>query len=252
MRLYTFAMSHYSEKIRWVLDHSHLPYEEVCMTPVFHIRPALKMGGRGQTTLPILQAGDQYVQDSRRIVLWLEQNKGQLALLPTSDRDLILKTCEKFDQMGRDVARFLYANSFGRSDAHILRLWTEHASVWQKLVIKTAYPLIRKGFERKLGIHKPQGVERARQRIEEAVTWLDGKVQHLPIHEPFLLGAKLSLADVTAASLLAPIACPAQHPIYGDADYKQAMLAATNPWQSRPAMKWVRQLYSEHRLNAMA
>lgn len=251
MRLYTFAMSHYSEKIRWVLDHSHLPYEEVCMTPVFHIRPALKMGGRGQTTLPILQAGDQYVQDSSRIVLWLEQNKGQLALLPTSDRDLILKTCEKFDQIGRDVARFLYANSFGSSDKHIQQLWTEHASPLQRMVIKGAYPLIRKGFERKLGIHRPGGVERARQKIEDAMTWLDVQVKHLPNHQPFLIGAKLSMADVTAASLLAPIACPAQHPIYGDSAYKQAMEMATSPWRDRPALKWVRQLYSEHRLNAM-
>ena len=91
MRLYSFAMSHYSEKIRWVLDHSHLPYEEICMTPVFHIRPALKMGKRGQTTLPILQDGDQCVQDSSRIVFWLEQNKGALTLLPQSDRELVIK-----------------------------------------------------------------------------------------------------------------------------------------------------------------
>lgn len=252
MRLYTFAMSHYSEKIRWVLDHSHLPYEEICMTPVFHIRPALKMGKRGQTTLPILQDGDQCVQDSSRIVFWLEQNKGALTLLPQSDRELVIKISEKFDQMGRDVARFLYANSFGHSDQHIQALWTEHASTWQKLIIKTAYPLIRKGFERKLGIHKLSGVERARQKIEDAVTWLDKHVKTLPTHEPFLVGKQLSLADVTAASLLAPIACPAQHPVYGDAAYKLAMAAAIEPWANRPAMKWVRQLYSEHRLNAMA
>lgn len=251
MRLYTFAMSHYSEKVRWVLDHSHLPYEEVCMTPVFHIRPALKMGGCGQTTLPILQNGDQYVQDSSRIVLWLEQAQGGLMLLPKESREQVLKTSEKFDQMGRDVARFLYANSFGHSDQHIRQLWTEHASAWQKLVIKTAYPLIRKGFERKLGIHKPSGVERARQRIEDAVTWLDAQVYKQQAHQPFLIGGRLSLADITAASLLAPIACPAQHPVYGDAAYKQAMASACAPWANRPAMKWVRQLYSEHRLNAM-
>ena len=50
LTLYTFAMSHYSEKIRWVLQASRLPFREAVMTPAFHMLPALRMGGQGQTT----------------------------------------------------------------------------------------------------------------------------------------------------------------------------------------------------------
>ena len=49
LTLYTFAMSHYSEKIRWTLDACDIPYREVCLSPAFHMGPALRMGGRGQT-----------------------------------------------------------------------------------------------------------------------------------------------------------------------------------------------------------
>ena len=59
LTLYTFAMSHFSEKIRWTLDACQLPYEERCLTPVFHMPTALHLGGRGQTTLPIVQQGQR-------------------------------------------------------------------------------------------------------------------------------------------------------------------------------------------------
>ena len=75
LTLYTFAMSHYSEKIRWTLDVSHIAYREVCLSPAFHIAPALRMGGRGQTTLPIIQGDGESVQDSPRILRFVEVSR---------------------------------------------------------------------------------------------------------------------------------------------------------------------------------
>lgn len=63
----------------------------------------------------------------------------------------------------------------------------------------------------------------------------------------YLVGDQLSLADITAASLLAPIACPAEHPVYGDAAYQAGMAATLAPWQARPGMVWVRELYRQQR-----
>ena len=82
LTLYTFAMSHYSEKVRWTLDISDIPYREVCLSPAFHIAPALRMGQRGQTTLPILQSASESVQDSPRILSWLQTHRGPLAVMP--------------------------------------------------------------------------------------------------------------------------------------------------------------------------
>lgn len=243
LTLYTFAMSHYSEKIRWTLDASSIPYREVCLSPAFHMLPALRMGRRGQTTLPIIQTRDEAVQDSPRILSWLQQHRGPLAVMPAA-LDLEVREVEhRFNAIGKDVARYLYAASFGVSDEHIVKLWTEHASPRQAMLIRWGYPLMRWVFKRKLHIHARR-VALARQRIAAVLDWLDGQLRDGRL---YLVGHTFTVADITAASLLAPLACPRQHPVYGDADYQAGMQLALIEWADRPAMAWVRQLYDAHR-----
>jgi glutathione S-transferase len=243
LTLYTFAMSHYSEKIRWTLDVSKVPYREQCLSPVFHMLPALKMGKRGQTTLPVLASNTESVQDSPRILDWLSQQHLIDALLPPAHADEIRAVEQRFNAIGKDVARLLYLRSFGKADAHIIKLWTDHATPAQSRLIRLGYPLIRWGFCRKLHINAKAGL-RAEQRIEAEVLWLD---ERLKDGRAFLVGDRFSVTDITAAALLAPIACPSEHPVYGDAHYQQAMKDATAPWRGRPATEWVRRLYREHR-----
>ena len=241
--LYTFAMSHYSEKIRWTLDVAGLPYRERVMAPVFHMAPALMMGKRGQTSLPVLQRGDLAIQDSARILTWLHEQGLALELMPLAHLQEVRDVESRFNAIGKDVARLLYARSFGKADDHIVRMWTEHATALQSAAIKAAYPLICWGFRRKLRINTASA-QRAEQRIHEAVSWLE---RALSDGRTYLVGDQLSVADITAAALLAPIACPAEHPIYGDARYVDGMKEATAAWAKSPAMHWVRTLYRHQR-----
>ncbi|MEY4427411.1 MAG: hypothetical protein RLZZ182_100 [Pseudomonadota bacterium] len=244
--LYTFAMSHYSEKIRWTLDAARLSYREEVMTPVFHMLPALRMGGRGQTTLPVLEGQGRKMQDSPRILDWLHGQGLLSELIPNAHVAEVRAIEDRFNRIGKDVARLLYARSFGQADEHIVRLWVEHATPWQAAVIRAFYPVIRWGFCRKLNITEA-GARRAEQRIAQEVKWLESR---LTDGRTYLVGEQLTVADITAAALLAPIACPAEHPVYGDADFREAMKHATAPWRSSPAMAWVRALY-QHRRGAM-
>jgi len=243
LKLYTFAMSHYSEKIRWTLDHCHIPYREVCMTPVFHIAPALRLGKRGQTTLPVLQTPKTAVQDSTRILDWLAANYGPLDILSIANRPAAKQIEQRFDAIGKDVARMLYAHSFGIADEHILRLWTDFASPAQARLIRRGYPLIRWAFKRKLHINAKRA-KVAEERINEVVRWLEHTLQDGRF---YLSNDRFSTADITAAALLAPIACPSEHPVYGDPAFKQAMTQAVAPWRNSLAMEWVRQMYTKHR-----
>ncbi|MEY4767280.1 MAG: hypothetical protein RI907_3953 [Pseudomonadota bacterium] len=238
--LYTFAMSHYSEKIRWLMDHEGIPYKEVCMTPVFHMLPALRMGRRGQTTLPILQTPDRAVQDSPRIVDWLSQQHGPLRALPEAHAREIREIETRFNAMGKDVARFLYDQIFGHADDMVIRLWIEYATPAQARFIRAAYPVIRWGFRRKLKIHGAH-IARAEQRIEAALDWLDDRLLE---GRPFLVGNQLTVADITAAALLAPLACPAEHPVYGVPAFKAQTQAALARWEGRRALAWVRHVYA--------
>jgi len=243
IKLYTFAMSHYSEKVRWTLDVSDIAYRETCMSPAFHIGPALRMGGRGQTTLPIIQGDGFSIQDSPRILTWLQSNRGPLAVMPLALDTRTREVEQRFDAIGKDVARYLYAGSFGIADDHIVKLWTDHANALQATLIRATYPIMRWVFRQKLQI-KPKRVELARTRIREALDWLDAQ---LADGRRFLVGDAFTVADITAASLLAPLACPAQHPVYGDPAYQVGMREALKEWEGRPGIQWVRNLYASHR-----
>src|SRR3989344_438135 len=243
LTLYTFAMSHYSEKIRWTLDVSDIAYREACLSPAFHMGPALRMGGRGQTTLPILRGDGFSIQDSPRILTWLQSNRGPLAVMPLSLDPPVREVEQRFNAIGKDVARYLYAGGFGVADEHIVKLWTDHANALQAAVIRATYPLMRWVFRQKLQI-KPKRVELARQRIRETLDWLDAQ---LADGRRFLVGDAFTVADITAASLLAPLACPAQHPVYGEPAYREGMRAAVQEWEGRPGIAWVRQLYATQR-----
>lgn len=241
--LYTFAMSHYSEKIRWLLDYEAIAYREVCMTPVFHMLPALRKGKRGQTTLPVLQTADASIQDSPRIIDWLSDHHRPLHSLPTAQAREIRETEARFNAMGKDVARWLYDRIFGQADPLVIQLWSEYATPGQARVIRWAYPVIRWGFRRKLKIHAPH-IARAEQRIEATLSWLEAE---LADGRRYLVGDSLTVADITAAALLAPLACPTQHPVYGQPVFTKTTRDALALWRDRPALQWVRRIYAEER-----
>lgn len=240
--LYTIAMSHYSEKIRWLLDVEKAPYREVALTPVFHVRPALIKGMKARTTVPVLQTANQAVQDSTRIIEWLFQSYGPLDTLPMQLRDEVMAVEDRFDAIGKDVARYLYHTGFEHTDT-VLGLWTRFASPFEARVVRWFYPLIKAVFKVKLNINEAAAA-RAEKRIDAALTWLETR---LADGHDYLVGTQFTVADITAASLLAPMACPAEHPVYGEPSFRDKMAPRQALWQNRPGLAWVRDMYKRHR-----
>ncbi|RZI85236.1 MAG: glutathione S-transferase family protein [Rubrivivax sp.] len=251
LTLYTFAISHFSEKIRWTLDASGLKYTEVVMTPFLHLMPALLMGGRGETTLPILkcspsgQGQAQHIQDSTAILRWLDEQLGPWPLMPPdrSLREDIMGIEDRFDAIGKDIARYLYLTGLERDD-EVFDLWTGHASPGQIRLLRLAFPVVKWGFKRRLSITATAAAQ-SELRIQQALAWLDGRISDGRL---YLSGNQLSVADITAASILSPLVCPVQHPLYGSESFRQ------RPWHpptwlgERPGVAWVRRMYEAHRL----
>lgn len=240
--LYTIAMSHYSEKIRWLLDVEQARYREVALTPVFHVRPALIKGLRGRTTVPVLQTGDHAVQDSTRIIEWLSRAYGPLDTLPVQLTEEIMSVEDRFDAIGKDVARYLYHTGFEHTET-VLALWTRFASPFETRVVRFAYPLIKCIFKIKLNINAA-AAERAERRIDTALKWIE---ERLAQGHDYLVGSQFTVADITAASLLAPMACPLEHPVYGEPSFRDKMTSQQAMWQNRPGLDWVRDMYKRHR-----
>ena len=242
LTLYTIAMSHYSEKIRWLMDIEGLPYREVALTPVFHVLPALRMGGRGRTTVPVLRSGEHTVQDSTHIIQWLSTRPGGLRTLPNAQRAEIMALEDEFDALGNSVVRYLYQQGFAHTE-FILALWTRFATPAQAGFLRVAYPVIRAVFKVKLRINEASA-QRSARHLDAALTKLEAR---LADGRRYLVGDQLTVADLTAAALLAPLACPPEHGVYGQPEFIEKMASSGPDWRSRPGLQWVRRLYAEHR-----
>jgi glutathione S-transferase len=254
LTLFTFSMSHFSEKIRWTLDASGLAYHEVLMTPTLHLVPALCMGGQGETTLPILQARQadgavEHIQDSTQILQWLHERLGPLPVMPRhiAMSEDIMDIEARFDAIGRDVARYLYFSALDQ-DERVIDMWTRHASRRQVRLVKLLFPLSKWVFKRRLGI-TPGAAAHSALRIQQALAWLDGRLSD---GRRYLVGHQFSVADITAASILAPLACPDQHPVYGAKSFRREPAHSPAWLARRPCMDWVRGIYQTHREGLLA
>jgi glutathione S-transferase len=242
LTLYTINMSHYSEKIRWLLDYEKIDYQEEALTPFVHALPMLKKGKRKRTTVPVIQQGDKCVQDSPRIVDWLSKEYGPLKTLPADLQNEVLEVQKRFDIIGKPVARYLYQTGFSHPEL-IKNIWTQFAKPWENQVVRLLYPVIKTLFKSKLRINE-RDVAKAEQKIELQIKWLE---QQLSDGRQFLVGDTFTVADITAASILAPLACPLEHPIYGTKDFSDKIAGPAKKWNNSPALEWVRTIYTQNR-----
>lgn len=245
LTLHTFSISHFSEKARWLLDASGIDYVEKPWVPFFHIIPALRLGGRKATTVPILVTETGPVQDSTRILLWLGKHRAPFALLPTDAalREQVLAVEDRFDRIGAHVIRYAYRDALGDSEG-IKTVWTLDASPLQKRIVGTAFPLMRTAFRTMLQIGNPKAVASSERKILESMDWIAARTAQ---GHRYLVGDTLTAADITAAALLSPLACPDEHAVYSRPDFQNGVAALKARHAAHPAMVWVRQLYRDHR-----
>ena len=245
LTLHTFSISHFSEKARWLLDASGIDYVEKPWVPFFHVVPALRLGGRRATTVPILVTETGPVQDSTRILLWLEKHRAPFALLPTDPalREQVLAIEDRFDRIGTHVIRYAYRDALHDSEG-IKTVWTLDASPLQKRIVGAAFPLMRAAFRRMLQLGNPRAVASSERKILEGMDWIAGQIAD---GRRYLVGDSLSAADITVAALLSPLACPDEHAVYSRPDFQKGVEILKARHANHPAMVWVRQLYRDHR-----
>lgn len=239
--LFSINMSHYSEKVRWLLDASGLPYQEQPLTPALHTLPMLIKGGRWQTTVPLLQRGHECVQDSPRIVDWLAQHYDLEHCLPMAERHKIVAIQARFDRIGKPIARFLYLPGFAHG-ALIRAIWGQFASPLARLFVSVSYPLVKPIFQLKLQINE-RAVARAAKQIDIEIRWLEEQIRQ----DRYMVAGRFTFADIAVAAILAPLACPVEHPIYGHPEFRAKMASAASQWADSTALQWVRDVYAQHR-----
>jgi glutathione S-transferase len=88
LELYQFELSHYCEKVRFILDYKGLPYRKVEVTPGIGQLDLFKMSGQRQ--VPVLKDGNEVIADSTAIAQYLDQKYPDRPIYPTEPKQRAL------------------------------------------------------------------------------------------------------------------------------------------------------------------
>jgi glutathione S-transferase len=248
--LHQFPISHYCEKTRWHLDWKGLPYRVRNLVPGVHRLVNRRLGGAG--TVPLLVDQGRAISDSTDISAYLDATYPERVLLPEggAGRARVLELEEYFDEtFGPAVRRWTYALAMSRPGMVGELFFSGYGPVAKKL----GPPILGRPLEKvlyrmyRLG---PGSKEKAEKKIEAALERLESELAGDPSR--YLVGDTLTLADVTAASLLAPLVGAPESP-YATAGAGDAEIAARRAsLRERVAGRWVMNRYAQDRPRSLA
>jgi glutathione S-transferase len=196
MKLHQIPFSHNSVKVRRVLALKGLDYEREDINPA--IRSKLKRLS-GQELTPVLVDGNRVVADSTEIVLYLEQAYPDPPLLPAEEpaRSECLMLEDWTDAAFMALTRRIAYWTLLSSDGSLGDLFFPRYPKPYRLV---GGPIAATVIRRRFGLSAKQAEEdevEARRIARLAVGRLAGR--------QFLVGERISLADVALASMSAPL-----------------------------------------------
>ncbi|ATB31665.1 glutathione S-transferase family protein [Melittangium boletus] len=247
--LYQFPISHFSEKSRWNLDAKGISYRVHNLIPGLHLLVTKRLTKGVSGTVPILVDEEQVIHDSTDIALYLERAyPATPALIPSTaaERERVLELEDYFDTIvGKNVRRWVYAQLFdGNVDVRPLMFGALSPPV--RLLGHAMYPLIRRTIRRQY-IQTPAKVEASRVKLMEGIERLEGEIQGDPSR--YLVGSSLSIADITAAALYAPMMMPEASPyaLQPGQAVPPALAEMRARLLARPAGQWFLRRYQEDR-----
>ena len=242
--LIAIALSHYCEKVRWALDYLNIDYVEEDHTPLFHRQYTSRYGG---TTVPVLVVENKALTDSHDILKYLNEVSEDKKLYPENSRlcDRI-KTLEKLFDEKLGVATRIWGYYYAiQKPLTIAIAWGINAPLTEKIKTIISFPKIPQLLKQIYNI-TPETKDVALKDIKEIFAIVN---QELSSGQQYLVGDRLSAADITFAALASPILRPPNHPVYSNDLSKMSdeRLSVVRELRSTPAGELVMRMYREHR-----
>jgi glutathione S-transferase len=242
LKLYTFNISHFSEKARWALDYEGIAYEEHVLLPGPHQLTTRRMARR--THVPVLEHDGQYVQGSSAIIDYVADRLGgtRLTAIAPAERARALERENTLDQVfGRGVQQVLYS-ALLNDPRTVISLWSSGGPFWARGFYALTFPAIASAVKRMYKTGDVEGVASAKQRFATMFDELDAVLAT----QPYLGGDAPDRTDITLAALLAPVCRAPEHRVTWPAmPAELADFAAS--LAGRPTWNHVLRMYREHR-----
>ncbi len=245
LRLLTVPFSHFCEKARWALDYAGLPYREDAYVPGAHVPAVKKVKGK---TLPILVTPEGVLHDSTDILRFVDSKAPADRKLYPSDpaaRREVDDWEELFDtQLGPDSRLVAYHHLLPRPGL-LVRLMGQTMTFGQRLLFRALLPLILQRFIRKMYRINDATEEAALRRTREVLAKVG---ERLADGRRYLVGDRLTAADLTFASLGGPLVAPPEHPVHPDlTGLPEPLARLKDELRATPAGEFALRLYREHR-----
>jgi glutathione S-transferase len=210
MRLITIPMSHYCEKARWGIERLGLTYHEERHLQGFHY-PRTYWVSRNPA-VPVLVDGRKVIADSSAILMHLDRYApAEMRLYPAAanDRQQVEALEDLFDEtLGVESRRWFYFHYLPEPRA-ALTIAGQGTPRIERAMAALAFPLMRRYATWLLQVNASTvnaGLERARQVVQQTDHLLGDA-------RPFLVGDRLSAADLALACMMAPFVLPDEYGI---------------------------------------
>lgn len=243
IELLQFRHSPYNEKVRWALDLKGVAHRRRSLLPGPHLITVRRLTGR--TTTPVLMDDGRPIDESARIVEWLDARYEKPALLPRDPalREEALRIQRWFDDEITPRLRRAVLDALLRQPSYFARMFADGAPAWKRrayaLAVPLAAPVVRKGN----GISGAAAVEDGLRAASEALDFVAERSRATG----YLVGDAFSLADVTAAATLATVVRPLASPMACPQPVGSAFRALMDRFADHPGAAWVRAIYARHR-----
>ena len=203
LKLYQFPISHFCEKARWALEIKELPYRKVNLSLLSHAKKTKKIAPK--STVPILEHDGQYIQGSDTIITYLDERFSRRKLTPEDPAEAKLaEAWESFAdrEIGPAVRLLCYHTLLEHKDL-VVPLMTQDGTWYASSMTKFVFPKMVAPMRELMKINDAT----AQEAEEKISTALDNLVETIGDKE-FLVGDTFTRADLSVASMLAPLFMP--------------------------------------------
>lgn len=245
--LWHLPVSHYSEKVRWALDHKRIPHRRrAAIVPGTHMVAAMWLTrDPANFTFPVLEIDGEAIADSSAIIAALEERFPEGSLYPADpeQRRRALELEDFFDEeLGpfiRQLAFHELGNDPERFETVVAR--TVPGPLGRNTAGAAAYA---RAFTRlRFGARSEAAAEVSRGKILAALDRLEDELGS----SDYLVGDSLSVADVTAAALFYPLVLPDDGPLPPGEPAPEGLERFRAPLKERRGFKWVEETFHRHR-----
>jgi glutathione S-transferase len=240
--LWHLKVSNFNEKARWALDHKRVPHVRRAVHPGQHRKIARKLCGG--TTFPVLELDGRAIGDSTAIIAELERTSPQPPLYPSDpeERRRALELEEFFDEELGPYSRRLAIHHLLEDPDLMLDTFVPDLPRPRRFVARAMFGRVRRQIRSDMGIDE-LSVQQAFQKLRAAGRRFRNELGP----SGYLAEDRFTVADLTLASLVAPIVAPEQFP-YPQPQRGHPLLEPVRAALAEDGIaEWTLRMYALHR-----